>query len=351
MRFSAERAPLLSAIKAASSPISRCHVPVLECLHVIAKDNRVRLIGSNMDVEAQAICAAAVSEAGECNVSAEIFRAALERSSGTLCEVTLGDDLSVTCGPVSVDIPSITDEFPRLQKPDTGTEIDLGAEALAFCSPFCADAGYTSWAQGVHFGDGFATAYDSAAFAWHEAHGGAGQIIPRDSAPVARKFCDRLFLTDRAWRAESEGIHAAGKLLEGPYHSAWRQLIRPGDTVASFDADDAKGALSASLIGGARRVVLSLDGPNLTSSGDNGPTSKARKSEGSCACDADAPICVVLDAGRVDKILAALSGSTVNLSFTDVAAFFIPIGGKDRGIALGLMRDARNIIPGRAAAA
>ena len=351
MKFTAERKRFLGAVIAASDPIRRSHLPILECLHVIAKDNRLRLIGSNMDVEVQAICDAAVASPGEFSIDAGTLRAALTRSDGDVCEVVLGEAVSLTCGRVSAEIPAMIGKFPRLQPPGAGVEVDRGMNAMAFCAPFAANEKYASWAQGVHFGGDFATAYDGASFAWHEVGGGDGQIIPRESVAIAQRIGERLFLTDRAWRAESEGAHAAGKLLEGPYHSQWRSLMKPGAVIASFDADAVSGAINAATIGGARRVILSLSGPSLVATGDNDALTKARKSEAECACDADTDVKMVMDAAKMAGILGALSGSIVNLSISGPAAFFIPNGGAARGCALGMMRDARNSIPGEVVAA
>lgn len=352
MKFTAERAPLLAAVRAASQPVKRSYIPILEHICLIAKDNRVRAIGSELDMEVQPVCAAAVPVAGQANVKADALRAALERSSAETVEITLDEALSYRCGGVSLTFPVLDAEFPRMAKPDTGDEISGAEAALKFCAAFCDGGNYADWSKGVNFEDGWAMDYDGAAFAWHEADAKDSRIIPQQAIQTCLKSLGRLFLTDRIWRSEIEGVVSCGKLLDLQFPAIWRQIMQPGEIVASFDADDAAQALSAAMIGDASRVILSLDGPQLTVTGEAFNHGSVSGSSASAACDASEGVVAVLNGKSLFRTLSAFSGCVVNLSIAQNQGLQItPNGGLKRGAAIGPLRDARNVLPQREAAA
>lgn len=351
MRFIAERAPLLAAVRAASQPIKRSYIPILEHVCLIAKDNRVRVIGSDMDTEVQALCAAAVAAPGVANVHADALRAALERSGADTAEIVLSDAMQYSCGGVSVALPALDVEFPRLPKPDASEEIEGAEAALRFCAPFANTGGYADWSRGVNFEGGWAMAYSSVAFAWHEAGAGEARVIPQAAIPTCIKSLGRLFLGERTWRSEIEGVVSCGKLLDLHFPEFWRQIIRPGEIVASFDADEVGAAISAAMIGGASRTVLSLDGPRLSVSGEAFGKGSVSSAVATAACDASEPVVAVLNGAALAGILSAFQGCVVNLSVTPQGFQITPNGGPGRGAAIAPLRDARNVIPSAKVAA
>lgn len=351
MKFTAERAPLLAAVRAASHPVKRSYIPILEHIHLIAKDNRVRVIGSDMDTEVQSVCDASVPVAGAANVRADALRATLERSTAETVEMMFDEALSYRCGGVSLTFSVLDAEFPRMAKPDAGEEINGAEAALKFCAAFCDGGNYADWSKGINFEDGWAMAYDGAAFAWHEADAKDGRIIPQQAIQTCLKSLGRLFLTDRVWRSEIEGVTSCGKLLDYRFPEIWRKIIQPGEVVASFDADEVSQAVSAAMIGDASRVVLKMDGPGLSVSGEAFGRGSVSGASATAKCDASAEVVAVLNGKSFSRILTALPGCVVNLSVTPQGLQITPNGGLQRGAAIGPLRDARNVLPQREATA
>lgn len=350
MKFQVEAPTLQKAIEAASLPIRRGYIPIIECLHVIAKDNRLRLIGTNMDMEAQAQCEAAVSEAGNASVNADDLRRAVRGCKDIIDATMDGGLLRIETQGTKVALPCIAGEFPRLAKPEGDDEVTGAIPALKNLIPFMEGAQSPKpHLAGACLDEGFAVATTGTRVARFGIEGGKGQIIPVSAIPAILKVSDgRLFVGERTWRLEAENIALAGKLIEMNF-APWRRIVIDRNPICTFDADELLAALDRATLGRAKDVFVHVEDGVMTLTGERWPERHVDASA-TIRCDG-ADMQFLCYPGDLTECAKVFAGSVVELTGDPRAWRFNAAERPDDYTMMGAVSDARNRLPGEKVAA
>lgn len=341
MRLQIEAKSLADILAKSGLAIKDIGVPVLLCVKLEAKDNRLVSVGTNQEIEIQAHCDAAVSQAGECCANFSDLRAIASRVKGCVSLEATDSGLRVTCNGVDLTIPTLHDSFPRMSRPEGEVEATFGVDAIKSCVPFCADVKSRPSASGVIFSNDHAVGLNGVRLYVTPSTGGQGQIVPHTAAPIAAKLGGRLFLSKTTWRIEAQGSAALGRLLDfQPFD--WQRVTFKADPIMSFDADDMVGAVQAATLGRAKNVVIEANGGNAKVSGDS---FGGQHISGGCdvRCDGEAVTFVIPTKDALDCI-SAHSGCVVSLTTNGNFLMFTPHG-REGFTMVGALKDARTHLP------
>lgn len=133
MRASVDTSLLIAALSDIGSVAGR-DAEIIQCVRISAKDNSLRLITTNIDMEAHAIVEAATSEDGHVSVNARDLAFSLKGVSGWVELRASPEGLSISCATAQVTLPVRYEEFPRLPAPKDMMEIIGGVDALEHSS-------------------------------------------------------------------------------------------------------------------------------------------------------------------------------------------------------------------------
>lgn len=351
MRFEAEYAPLMDAIRFASSAVKRSYIPVLDCLNISAGDARVTIAGTDMDSRAVAKCAAAVQDGGEINVDASRLAGFLSASKGDLIGFESdGETVRVRCGRSSATFSVNPDPFPTFGKPEDEIEIPGGINALVDCAPFAKD-GARLMMGGVAFSRGYAIGADGPQIAAKKLAVTPDEsvMVPLVAIPLARKCGGRLFLSDRTWRAEADGRAVIGKTLAD--HKLARVEMMAAATTPLGDVDPAEisAALDALSGAGASVVILSRGPDGTTLEGENfdGAAREARVPISMAGGPAFSAVIKI----PLLKLHMAFFSEPVSLFAGNAGNGFLLMRLGDDSTALGLWGHERNALPAMESAA
>lgn len=315
MKFEAETKALLRAVTASSKVIaSRNVIPVLECLLLRAEDNTLRLTGTDMDAEVTATCEAAVSTPGALAVHAEDLRrflASLPASSLTYAEVA-DERLVLRAGRASASISTFpATDFPTFPVDAAPHEVTGAAEAFAFCEAFASKGETRYYLNGVYFSPEATVSTDGHRMGVAAVKSEIAAIVPINMSRVIKPLLDadgRLFLGERVWRIEAEGVTAVGKLIDGSFPQ-WERALPAQQPMLTADADDILSALRTATLDG-------VAGQAFLTSGD-GSVSIRGEGHGRATAEAEfrAEIAVAfagcVNAKYLQSVLAPLAGSVV----------------------------------------
>ncbi len=341
MRLQIEAKELTRIVGLAGLPTGRATVSILECVHLSAKDNRLTAMGTSMDTEVHATCEAAVAEAGKCSVNFADLKAITSRLRGAVRMSLDGATLCIEATGSRLKVPVLSDEIPRIKKPEAEAEIDGGAEAFLACHEFCATDEVRTHINGVCFDSGAAVATDGQRMIVTPCEGGHGQIIPASAAKAISKIGGRLFLGERTWRVEAEGCAAIGALASAQYPN-WQSLVHKNAAFSECRTDDLVSAIEMATVGRAKWTVISLGGDGLEVSGDR---FAGQHIESKCGVPADGPGAgLVVDTANILKCLKPFLGQTVKFSPSGQG---VMISSDDRPefTIMNVLRDVRTEIP------
>lgn len=355
MKFQAETKALLRAVTASSKVIaSRNVIPVLECLLLRAEDNTLRLTGTDMDAEVTATCEAAVSAPGALAVHAEDLRrflASLPAGSLTYAEVA-DERLVLRAGRASASIStSPATDFPTFPVDTTPHEVPGAAEAFAFCEAFASKGDARYYLRGVYFSPGGTVATDGHRLGVAPATSEIEAIVPINMARVIKPLLEadgRLFLGERAWRVEAEGVTAMGKLIDGSFPD-WRRALPAQQMMFTADADDVLSALRTATLDGVAPQVFLTAGDGLISIRGEGHGRTA--AEAGFTAEIVTPFAGCISAKYLQSMLAPLAGSVVEVFGAGGVLGFRAVNRPEWLTVVYAMRHAQNAWPEVRAAA
>lgn len=253
MKFEANAKEISGAVSFALKSIKRSQVPILECVKIDAKDNRVTIIGTDNEVQAMSKVSASVTDQGHACVNGVMLSSALKATSGNVSMVIDGNELLIKSGSFSAALPVSDQEYPKTTKPESMTEIDRGVDTYLKCLPSISADESRYYLRGVCFGGDFAYATDGACLRRVPSHGGNRQIVPGSASALIQSIPDgRLYLGEYDWMVEGEGRVCSGRLIEGAFPDAER--IIPSDLPDTWECDASEliSAIDAVCIGGGR---------------------------------------------------------------------------------------------------
>lgn len=266
MRLTIERDTIAAAVKRASGAImSRNTIPMLECVHIKAADNAIRITGSNMDEWVSVRCDAAVTDAGAVCVNAILLSAWLQASpKGALVNLSIiNGELAATAGRATATFSTLpADQYPTPEKSDKGEEVPARIEALAACLPFASDEEARYYLRGVAVSEGHFVATDGHRLCAVDvsAPREISAIIPTRGVQQIVQFSDgaRLWIGPNYWRCEAENVVAGGKLIDGTFPE-WVRVIPTDGAVGSTDADAMLAAVrQAMIVSGERSKAVTI---------------------------------------------------------------------------------------------
>jgi hypothetical protein len=213
MKVSVEAKPLRAALDDISGVVRR-GVDILECVQITAADNTLRLIATDMEIEAHAQVEASIPEGGKCCVNAADFKYAIS-AANDLIEFSVSDEGLAIAGRHSrAVLPVRVDEFPRLPRPDQMEEIEGGVRAFLACVP-AASKDESFWhLTGVGFNGESAVGSNGKNARMFPASGGSGQMVPARAKAIISKIKGRLFVGEALWKIENQDRVVVGKLID-----------------------------------------------------------------------------------------------------------------------------------------
>lgn len=348
MKLTVETDALRTALATAMLPIkANAHAPILEHVQIIASEARLRLIGTDGMIEAQAFCEAAVGSLGRACIHAQNLKALLPACGET---ATLsGDDawLTLTSGPVNARLPISMAEFPRKPKPDGETEIPEAASALAFCVGYHAKEEFKVHQGGVRIDPDYAVATDGHHMAWVKISGGAdGKMVSGRHVPLILKVMGqggRLFVSGWTWRVETEGAAMMGPLVNQPFDADWARLRGPGTPLLFCAADELRGAIEAASMGHATDVFIEVSNEAATVSGSKFQK-VAAETKITVPCEGR-DTAFVVSTKYLLQTCRSFAGLNIDVSTDGRALFFRARGNDQAGVAVMALRDARSNLP------
>lgn len=317
MRFQVERTHLLDACNLAAAPVKRSHVPVLECLRIVATDG-IRVFGTDMQMQAEAACNAAVSTTGSAIVHhGDLIRWLQSSPKGGLVDGVLGDGaLTLTCGPATLKLPSMHDEdFPNLIA-EVGVEVTGGVDAIRACAAFAEkDGGGRPYLQGVNFSGSHACASDGYSLARVPCPSDVAATVPGFGCAAIAKIAKaggRLFIAKNFWRCEVEGGVIAGRVIAQEFPDVSRIIGAP-TPIGQVDADALLDAVAMVSLGRALRVFMQIEAGALTVSGE-GFDGRTPESAATVTCDFDKSLAVLFGRQIIENALSPFRGQVVTVS-------------------------------------
>lgn len=343
MKFTVEHKAIKAALATAMLAVGTAHrqIPIMSCVLITAKDAALKVTGSCLDIEAHGKCEAAVSDAGSVAVDAAALSAMIGTChAGSLVDfATDGDGLTIRAGRQTATLACMdAREFPRMAKPGAGTEITEWARALLFCQHAISKEEARYYLRGVLIADGMAVATDGHRLACMPVqYDGPAGIIPAAAVPSILKVGGRLFVSERTWRAETDGAAMAGVLVDGTYPD-WKRVLPPDDTWATCDADALLASINAVLIGEAPRVTLDVSGPDLIVSSE-GFNATVHRASGAIACEGIDGRNTCISPKYAVAALSVMAGRVVRLTGIADACGIASDGFDGRLVIMGMRRD------------
>lgn len=315
MKFEVETKTLLRAVTAASKVISgRNVIPVLECLLLRAEDNALRLTGTDMDAEIAATCEAAVSAPGPLAVHADDLRRFLASlPAGSLTYASVEEDrLLLRAGRATASISTLpAADFPTFPVDAAPHEVPGAAEAFGFCAPYASDEEARYYLKGVYFSPDGTVATDGHRLGVTPVTSEVVAIVPINMAKVIKPLLDaggRLFLGERVWRVEVEGVTAMGKLIDGAFPQ-WQRALPAQNPVFAADTDDILSALrTATLDGVATSAFLTSGDGVIAISGEGHQRASA---EAEFRAEIATPFAGCISTKYLQSVLAPFAGSVI----------------------------------------
>lgn len=330
MKFEAETKALLRAVTASSKVIAgRNVIPVLECLLLRAEDNTLRLTGTDMDAEIAATCEAAVSAPGALAVHAEDLRRFLASlPAGSLTHASIEDDrLLLRAGRATASISTLpAADFPTFPVDAAPHEVSGATEAFGFCAPYASHEEARYYLRGVYFSPDGTVSTDGHRLGATPVTSEVAAIVPINMAKVIRPLLDaggRLFLGERVWRVEAEGVTAMGKLIDGTFPD-WKRVVPAQLPIFTADADDILSALrTATLDGVADRAFLASGDGAVSISGEGHQRASA---EADFRAEIAVAFAMCINAKYLQSVLAPFSGSVIEVFGADGTLGFRAVG-------------------------
>ncbi|MGL4811871.1 MAG: DNA polymerase III subunit beta [Beijerinckiaceae bacterium] len=274
MKFQAERADLLAAVKRACSVVpSRTTIPILSCVLIEATDTGGKVVASDLDQWITVSAKAAVSQPGSTCLPAHQLESWLAATpKGALISLEVVDDRAVlVAGSATASFGTLySEDFPVPAARDTPVEVPSAIPALAMCLPYVSNEETRYYLNGVALSGGHAVAtngyigcaVDIGCALEH------APIIPTDAVRqiIQSSPSARLFMGENTWACEDEGVLMGGKLIDGVYPD-WSRVFASGGNSVSVDADAMSDAIKLAQVASgerARAIVLTSNGQSLS---------------------------------------------------------------------------------------
>lgn len=273
MKFTAERTPLIAAIKRASGVIqSRNTTPALACVLITATDTGVKFYASNLNEWAAVDCVAAVSGAGEICVNAKALLEWLNTTpKGALVGMELtGHRAVLTAGRFSISFTTFSrSDFPASEAASGLVEVAGIIPALAQCVPYAAIEEVRYYLRGVAINAGHAVATDGHRLCVVDVRCDPAieAILPNEALrQITQSGPDaRLFVGPTQWVCEDDGARIGGQLIDGTFPD-WQRIVPKIEATSEIDTDALASAIASVSVaddGRVRRIKIKGDGAEL----------------------------------------------------------------------------------------
>jgi DNA polymerase-3 subunit beta len=236
---------------------ARNTIPVLSCVLLIAEDGRLRIRGTDLDVEVTDSAPADIAKTGSLCVDAKLLASIVGKAAGDISLTEKDGKVVVRSGKSRFTLNWLPDEdYPTM--PDSTYAATFEADLAALFAP-CVHAISTEetryYLNGVFMhiqedGDYLlrAVSTDGHRLTRHDVEytgedAFPGVIVPRKTVGLLPKGVLRVSVSDSRIRIEQGDLVIVSKLIDGTFPDYQRVIPRNNDKLISFDADSMKGAV------------------------------------------------------------------------------------------------------------
>lgn len=332
MRFSCSGDDLGKALRVACSAVpGRPTNAALSCVRLDAREDKLAITATNMDVQVTARLEATVDEAGSSLVNANVLRGLARPGPAEF--KTDGTDLIFKGDLSSARLQTIpVEDFPTLVSEGDFKPIKSALTDILDCVKFSADDETRYFLRGVCIAPSHCVAIDGHRMVAIEGGGGDNQIIPKEAAAILSTIPDaKILLSEFMWKAKADRITAYGKLVDGVFPD-WKQLIPDLTPTMEIEADDlAEAAVAISPVFSERdrRITISeKDGTIcLSANGGFGSANARARSTGTLTE-------VGINGKYLESVCGAFSGHTVHVA-SDTEILLLKANGR-QAVIMGM---------------
>ena len=320
MKFTCELLPLLTACRAASSAVKRSHVPIMDCLRILAVDNTLRITGSNYDTTITAALEAAVTGPGETVVNCAPLLKWLDACpKGGLVSGENTGAMQLSCGKNVVTFSTFDARDFYAGEAVAGVEIEGALAAMSAVSVFCAKEETRYYLRGVFLGKD-CVAMDGNVLGFLPDINGPGVIVPQESIDVIARVAPgaRFFATDTTWRAESEGITLTGKMIDGTFPDCTRIMQPEIMPLCAVSCDGLVAAVRSVALGVAPSVFLTGGAETITARA-NSAMAGVDLATAETPCEGLAQWATALGVSPLTRALGPFAGKSIDLGWNGSA--------------------------------
>lgn len=366
MQITAERGDLLAALNRVAGVVTKNpNVPILNNLHLTAKDGALSIQGTDLTVHASTSCPADVESAGETTVDAARLRDIVNATAtGSQVCLSLGatDDprMSVHSGRSRFKVPVIrAEDYPVSRQEDWSVTFDMPSEVLADMLARAQIAASQDASKPVLTGvclhvvggslraaatSGFKVARVSV-FLPQGASEAPAIVLPARTVNLLTKAlgdsrnCTVSIIKGRV-RVTTEAVILTSKLLDYDFVDYERTIPQSTPVLARADRASLVAAIRRAQIAGdtdtlGSGVKLALTHGQCIVSGHNGESDASDEIE--CDYSGDG-IVLGLNSGHAVEVLEALEGETAHLGITDTKMPVVVTSPDDEGALFMLVQ-------------
>ncbi|MFU0504147.1 DNA polymerase III subunit beta [Pseudaminobacter sp. NGMCC 1.201702] len=322
MRISLPRHDLAHLLSHVTKAVpSRNTIPVLGTVRLIARDGKLTVTGTNMDLEISGSIEADTPEPLEACVDAKLLSAAAGKAPGETITIEADSGhILVKAGRSRVKLDVLpVDDFPTMEAGEFAAEFEVDAAALFAPVAFAmSDEQTRYYLCGAYLEPTAITATNGHKLSSvaHELIEFAPVIVPSATVAIAPKGKATVRVSERKIQFVAEGITITSKLIDGTYPDYERVIPKNLENVAVYDNATMKAAAERVAIvsqdkSPSVRLDLTSEEITLTARG-NGEADDVV----SCAYDGPAQA-VGFNARYLAEVLGALPAGDVRMAVGD----------------------------------
>lgn len=349
MHLVVQRADLARALTAVQKAVEKkITIPILSCVLLTAKDGKLAVRGTDLDIEISANVSASVSANGSIAVDAGRMGDIAKKVTGEAVTLSLDDGkLIVKSGRSRFSLGTLpANDFPSLNVGDLPVHMKLDLADLLKPVRFAMSTDpvryYLNGAY-LHIDKGRVTvvATDGHRLALHygdpPGQDFAGIIIPRKTVSLVPTGIIDVRLSQSKIQLETDDITITSKLIDGTFPDYQRIIPKANAVKMKVDRAGLSRAVDRvrSVADERGRVValgMGPDGLLLAMSGQDGQASEEVEAQ----CDAE--LIVGANSAYLIDILATLTGAEVTFAFADPGSPMLVTDGSETSIVLMPMR-------------
>lgn len=320
---------------------ARNTIPILSNILLDAGDGKLKVTGTDLDIEATTSAEATVNVPGRLTVNAKLLGDLARKATGDITMILDGDKLVVKSGRSRFSLQTLpAEDFPDLGKHNYAAEFETDLAALFAPVAFAMSSEETRWyLNGIYLEPTAATATDGHRLGTNAANlpEFTPVIVPRKLVSLVPKGSVKVSISQQKIRLETEAITLTSKLIDGTYPDYRRIMPKQNDKLVKVDRDALmKAADRVSTVSSerGRAVKLSIAPGSISlavSSVDAGTAEDEIEADYS-----GEPLDIGFNAAYLKELLGVLPPGEVTIALADSGSPTLVTGGTE-GLKLVLM--------------